>query len=88
MRLTCCGRRPRWRRREARPASPISQGSRHIPNAVRERVRSAARDRCGFCLAPQRQVYGWLEIEHIVPKAAGGTDDEDNLWLACDFCNT
>jgi hypothetical protein len=30
---------------------------------------------------------GALEIEHIRPKAAGGTDDESNLWLACRLCN-
>jgi len=59
-----------------------------VSDALRERVRSAARDRCGYCRVPQKQVYGWLEVEHIVPKAVGGTDDEDNLWLACDFCNT
>jgi len=28
-----------------------------------------------------------LEIEHIVPRAAAGTDSEDNLWLACRLCN-
>jgi hypothetical protein len=28
-----------------------------------------------------------LEIEHIVPKARGGTDNEDNLWLARRLCN-
>jgi 5-methylcytosine-specific restriction endonuclease McrA len=26
-------------------------------------------------------------IDHIVPKAAGGTDAESNLWLACRTCN-
>ncbi|WP_246163106.1 HNH endonuclease [Brasilonema sennae] len=30
---------------------------------------------------------GLLEIEHIIPKAKGGTEDEDNLWLACRLCN-
>jgi hypothetical protein len=29
-----------------------------------------------------------LEIEHIMPKACGGTDDEGNLWLACRLCNS
>lgn len=24
-----------------------------------------------------------MHLEHIVPIAAGGTSDEDNLWLAC-----
>lgn len=28
-----------------------------------------------------------LEVEHIVPLAAGGTDAEENLWLACRNCN-
>jgi hypothetical protein len=28
---------------------------------------------------------GPLEIDHIVPTAAGGT--EENLWLACRMCN-
>lgn len=26
-------------------------------------------------------------MEHLIPLAAGGTDDEDNLWLACARCN-
>jgi hypothetical protein len=32
-------------------------------------------------------VLGPLEIEHLLPRAAGGTDDEANLWLACRLCN-
>ncbi len=28
-----------------------------------------------------------LEIEHIVPLAQGGNDDEANLWLARPICN-
>ena len=28
-----------------------------------------------------------LEIEHIVPLAKGGSNDESNLWLACPICN-
>ncbi|MCY7332966.1 MAG: HNH endonuclease [Pseudanabaena sp. CAN_BIN31] len=30
---------------------------------------------------------GILEIDHIIAKATGGTDDEKNLWLACRLCN-
>ena len=58
-----------------------------IPESLRQRVRASAKERCGYCLSPQRLVLGWLEIEHIVPKARGGTDDEQNLWLACRLCN-
>ncbi len=59
----------------------------YIPETIRARVRTQAGDRCGYCLSPQRLVLGRLEIEHIIPQAAGGPDDEDNLWLACRLCN-
>lgn len=55
---------------------------------LRARVRKEAGDRCGYCLAPQRLVLGWLEIEHLTPSALGGTNDQENLWLACRLCNT
>jgi HNH endonuclease len=58
-----------------------------IPAVVRRRVRRAAGDRCGYCRSRQEYVLGFLEIEHIVPIARGGTDDEENLWLACRLCN-
>lgn len=28
-----------------------------------------------------------LEIEHILPLARGGSNEESNLWLACPLCN-
>lgn len=43
--------------------------------------------RCGYCLAHQQYVYEKLQIEHIEPRVLGGSDDEDNLWLACSLCN-
>jgi hypothetical protein len=61
--------------------------ARDISEEVRSRVRAQAGDRCGYCLSPQRLVLAWLEIEHLIPTARGGTDDEDNLWLACRLCN-
>ena len=57
--------------------------TRQISEDIRARVRAAAGERCGYCLTRQRYAMQVLEIEHIVPKAKGGTDDEDNLWLAC-----
>jgi hypothetical protein len=38
-------------------------------------------------LSPQRLVLGLLEIDHIIPKARSGTDEFENLWLACRLCN-
>jgi hypothetical protein len=28
-----------------------------------------------------------LEIEHLIPRARGGSSDEDNLWVSCPLCN-
>jgi hypothetical protein len=60
---------------------------RYISQEIRDRVRAEAGNRCGYCQSPQHLVLGQLEIEHIIPTAAGGSDDEDNLWLACRLCN-
>jgi hypothetical protein len=53
-----------------------------LSEALRDRVRRAAGDRCGYCQSPQRLVLGRLEIEHIRPRAIGGSDDEENLWYS------
>jgi hypothetical protein len=58
-----------------------------VPAAVQARIRAVARDRCGYCLSPQRLVMARLEIEHIVPVSHGGTSDESTLWLSCPLCN-
>jgi HNH endonuclease len=58
-----------------------------ISAELRERIRIQAGDRCGYCQSSQRYVFAPLEIDHIVPQARGGTDDEGNLWLACRMCN-
>jgi 5-methylcytosine-specific restriction endonuclease McrA len=60
---------------------------RRISDEVRGRVRALAENRCGYCLSPQHLVLGQLEIEHITPRARGGSDEETNLWLACRLCN-
>ena len=55
---------------------------RPIPPDVERRVRASAQNRCGYCLSPQHLVLARLEVEHIIPLASGGTDDESNLWPA------
>lgn len=54
---------------------------------IERRVRTAAKNRCGYCLSPQRLVMARLEIEHIIPISKNGSNDESNLWLACPLCN-
>lgn len=60
----------------------------YISESVKTRVREAAQDRCGYCQSLQKYVLGVLEIEHIIPKASGGSDNEENLWLSCRLCNS
>jgi 5-methylcytosine-specific restriction endonuclease McrA len=54
---------------------------------LRARITEQAGNRCGYCRAPQQHVYETLHIEHIEPRAHGGGNDEENLWLACSLCN-
>ncbi len=58
-----------------------------VPGSLRQRLRNAARDRCGYCLSAQRYMMSRLEIEHLIPRALGGNDGESNLWLSCGLCN-
>jgi hypothetical protein len=53
----------------------------------RQRVAQQANFRCGYCQT-QEVISGVpLTVEHILPKARGGSDDEQNLWLSCRLCN-
>lgn len=58
-----------------------------IAAALRQRIRQQAAARCGYCLT-QEVVSGIpLTLEHLLPKAKGGEDIEENLWLSCRLCN-
>lgn len=59
----------------------------YIASSMRLQIRTQAANRCGYCLSPQRLLMARLEIEHIIPLAKGGGNDELNLWLACPLCN-
>ena len=60
---------------------------RAIPRAVDAHVREEAGNRCGYCQAPQELIPAPLEIEHLIPRVLGGSNDPENLWLACRMCN-
>lgn len=59
-----------------------------LSKALRERVAAAARQCCGYCLTDQRVSGAQMHVEHIVPRARGGSSQESNLWLACAWCNS
>lgn len=58
-----------------------------ISKELESKIRAQAENRCGYCLVPQKLISYKLEIEHFRPKAKSGSDDEENLWLACRQCN-
>lgn len=56
---------------------------REISTAVRIRVLRRGEFRCAICPATER-----LTIDHIVPVAHGGSNDETNLQVLCSPCNS
>jgi hypothetical protein len=50
-------------------------------------IARRARHRCEYCHAPEAVFNFPFEVEHVVPSSRGGTDEEENLCLACRACN-
>lgn len=56
---------------------------------TRKFVRERANDQCEYCRVRQRYYPDFaFHVEHIVAKQHGGSDDRDNLALACHLCNS
>jgi hypothetical protein len=55
--------------------------------ATRDFVRRRAGDRCEYCLLRQEHSDLTHHVEHIVAKQHGGSDNPENLALACHRCN-
>jgi len=54
----------------------------------RASVQERAGYRCEYCqLHQEDSPLAVLHVEHIIPRIHGGTDDLDNLALACIDCN-
>jgi 5-methylcytosine-specific restriction endonuclease McrA len=59
-----------------------------MTDAVRAFVRQRAGNRCEYCqLHQDDSPLASLHVEHIRPRKHGGTDQEENLCLACIDCN-
>jgi 5-methylcytosine-specific restriction endonuclease McrA len=55
---------------------------------TREFVRDRAGNRCEYCRLPQElSPVAQLQIEHVIPRKHGGSDEDLNLALACIDCN-
>ena len=60
---------------------------RKISPDVQHLVRQRADYLCEYCHTSERWQYVRFTIDHVVPVTRGGTDDPDNLALACFHCN-
>ena len=58
----------------------------YISGTLRYEVLKSARFRCELC-GVSADVRA-LEVDHIVPRVRGGTDDPDNLQALCYSCNS
>src|SRR5260370_38320343 len=59
-----------------------------ISAQIRAQVRERAQNACEYChLHQDDSPLAALHVEHIIPKIHGGSDDIDNLALACIDCN-
>ena len=54
---------------------------------VKAAVRKRANYLCEYCHSSERLSASRFTIDHITPRSLGGTDDLENLALACRRCN-
>ena len=55
---------------------------------TRSLVRNRAENRCEYCGLPQSAVtLATFHVEHVRAQQHGGSDDPNNLALACQHCN-
>jgi hypothetical protein len=67
---------------------PLELGkANRIPNAQRRVVVDRAKSYCEYCYSRMDFSAQSFSIEHIIPRDKGGSNDLDNLALACQGCN-
>lgn len=77
--------------RDAQGRRPVSQFK--IKKSVRLAIYEACGWQCQLCFSPVRPDEDpnhprYPTLDHIQPRARGGSDDASNLRLACRQCNT
>lgn len=58
-----------------------------INDRTKRIVRQRAQDKCEYCHSPERISTSRFTIDHIQPRSLGGSDQPENLALACSRCN-
>jgi hypothetical protein len=55
--------------------------------SIRQFLRVRAEYLCEYCHSPERSSSDTFTIDHLYPRSLGGSNDLDNLALACRRCN-
>ena len=58
-----------------------------VNRATRNLVRSRANFLCEYCHSAEESSSTLFTIDHILPRSIGGSDELENLALACHRCN-
>lgn len=59
----------------------------YIPADLARRVRMRFANCCAYCRTAEALSVASFEIEHIVPRSAGGGTIYENVCLSCPMCN-
>jgi hypothetical protein len=58
-----------------------------VSELTRQLVQRRANYLCEYCHSPERISTSRITIDHIQPRSLEGSDEPDNLALACSRCN-
>lgn len=72
-----------WRLKDSSVIRVSKPGRSPIPLAVRGAVYSRDGRRCAYC----GDTDGPFHFDHIFPLSRGGSDDPNNITVACSTCN-
>ena len=61
--------------------------SMSISDETKRAVRERAKYVCEYCHSSERLSASRFTLDHITPKSLGGSDEPENLALACRRCN-
>lgn len=59
-----------------------------ISTTKKTHIRQRARFLCEYCHSSEEASTSQFTIDHLHPQSLGGTDELENLALACHRCNT
>ncbi len=59
----------------------------YIPVAVRREIQAQFDHCCAYCHTAERLTAATFEVEHIIPRVAGGETKLSNLCFSCPMCN-